>query len=133
MSNDQSQTDASRKVVQNMYDSALAGDNAAFFGSLADNLLVMEPQFLPYGGKHHGVAGFQALFGMIAAYLDLASIKLDSLVADGEVVVAFLRATAVKDGSEVQIAERSIVRNGKIVEMKIYFHELGALASVIKH
>ena len=58
MSNDQSQTDASRKVVQNMYDSALAGDNAAFFGSLADNLLVMEPQFLPYGGKHHGVAGF---------------------------------------------------------------------------
>lgn len=132
MSTNASVTDASRKTVENMYARALAGDNAGFFGSLADDLVVLEPSFLPYGGKHHGVAGFQALFGEIAQYLDLTSIKLDSIVADGEVVVAFLRAKNVKDGSEVQIAERSVVRNGKIAEMKIYFHELGALAAVIK-
>jgi hypothetical protein len=132
MNDTSNQTETSRKIVENMYKSAVTGDIAAFFANFTDELAVIEPSFLPYGGTHRGIAGFQALFGEIAKLIDVTSLKIESLMADGEVVMAFLRVKAAKGGDEVQMAERAVVRNGKIIELKIYFHELGSLAAVIK-
>ena len=132
MSSNPAVTEASRKVVQTMYSSALSGDQAAFIGCLDENLVVSEPAFLPYGGKHLGVAGFVALFADVGKIMDVSTITVDSLVADGDVVVAFIRVKTVADGSVVKIAERSVVKNGKIVTMDIYFHELASLINIIK-
>ena len=128
----QAQTEASRELVQTMYDAAIHGETERFLACLADDLVVIEPSFLPYGGVHHGIDGFLALFAEVGEYLDLGALQLSGLVADGEEVVAFLRVRSVKDRSEVQIAERSIVRDGKIVEMKVMFHELGGLLADIR-
>ena len=133
MSSDPSKTDITRQLVRTMYESSLAGDTERFMGCLdQNNLVVLEPSFLPYGGRIEGIAGFQALFAKVAQYIDLTSIKLDSVVADGDVGVAFIRAQSVNHDSEIQIAERSVVRDGKIVEMRVYFHELGSMTKVIK-
>ena len=132
MSSDQAQTEASRMLVKTMYESSLSGNTQVFLNCLDENLVVLEPSFLPYGGRYAGLAGFRALFGEVAKYLDLASVKLLSLVADGDVVVAFLSVKTVKDGSELQLAERSLIRNGKVVEMKVMCHDLGSLISDIK-
>lgn len=125
-------TEASRQIAQTMYSSALAGDQAAFVGCLDESLVVSEPAFLPYGGKHFGIAGFVALFADVGKIMDVTSIVVDSLAADGEVVIAFIRVKATADGSEVKLAERLVVKNGKIVTIDIYFHELASLVHLIK-
>ena len=125
-------SDASIKIVQAMYESAARGDQAGFIGSLDDKIVVHEPSFLPYGGQHHGKDGFLKLIGEVFKHMDPASLRVDSYVAEGDVVVAFISLKSLKDGSNIRLAERSVVSNGKVVEMKIFFHEFGAMSSVIK-
>lgn len=131
MSTTANQTEASRRIVEDFYKFVKAGDVAALISLLADEVTIIEPSFLPYGGSHRGIAGFQALFGEVPKLLDVASLKVESIMADGEVATAFLRIRTAKGGDEIQMAERARVRDGKIVEWKIYFHELGSLAAVI--
>ena len=132
MSSVPSQSETSRKIVENMYQAAMGGDVAGFFSYFADELEIIEPSFLPYGGKHHGVAGLQALFGEFTKYLNIGSLQVESIIADGETVRGFLRFSTASGDSEVQLAERSIVRNGKIVELKIFVHELGSMKALIR-
>jgi hypothetical protein len=108
-----------------MYGAAMAGDTARLFGYFTGDVVVTEPPFLPYGGQHAGLAGFQALFGEIVKYLDVGSIKLESIIADEEVAMAFMRIKPIKGGRDVQMAERLVIRDGKITEMRIYFHDFG--------
>lgn len=118
-----SNTEESRRVVKRMYETALSGDFAGFMALLDEKIVVYEPSFLPYGGVSHGRDGFQKLFATIATYLQIPSIRVESLVADGDVVVAFLKGRTVDTGEEVEIGERSVVRDGRVAEMRIYYHE----------
>ena len=115
-----------------MYDAVSAGDLEKFFSCLDKDIVIVEPSFLPYGGRYEGLTTFQALLPKLGQYLDVSSVKLESVVADGDIVVGFVRLKATKDGSDVRIAERTVVRNGKITEIKVFFFELGAVASEIK-
>ncbi|HKY92626.1 MAG TPA: nuclear transport factor 2 family protein [Nevskiaceae bacterium] len=109
--------------MKRAYDTALSGDFAGFLQMLDENVVVYEPSYLPYGGVTRGREAFTKLFATIATYLSVPSIKVESVVADGDIVVAFLKAKTVDSGEEVDIAERSVVRNGRIAEMRIYYHE----------
>lgn len=120
-------TENSRRVVDTMYRSALAGDMDTMFSMLAEDLIVDEPSFLPYGGRTRSRDEFAKLFATVGRYISLDTLTLSSLVADGEVVVAFLQAETVAGKELVSIAERSVVRNGLVVEMTIFYHEGGDL------
>ena len=115
-----------------MYDAVIKGDLSRFYACFDENLVLDEPSFLPYGGRYAGMARLQELIGILTSYLNFSTIKLDKLIADGDTAVAFLRVQTVKSPSEVQLAERSIVRNGKIVDVRVLFHELGSMVSEIK-
>lgn len=121
-----STTEESRRVVTALYTTALAGD-PGFMKMLDENVVVHEPSFLAYGGVWRGRDAFAKLFATIGGYLDIPSLKLESLVADGDVVVAFLKARTVKGNEEIDLSERSIVKNGLVTEMRIYYHEGGTL------
>lgn len=132
MNDKQALTEANRKLVQGMYDASESGDIAGFMACLDENLVLLEPTYLPYGGRYDGAKSFPALLEKASPYLDVPTLRLESLIADGDVVVALVRVKTVNHDSEVQIAERIRIQNGKVVEMKIYFHELGTLVSEIK-
>lgn len=132
MSTASNRTEISRKVVADMYGAAMAGDMARLFSYFSSDVAVSEPPFLPYGGKHSGIASFQALFGEIAKYLDLSSLKLDSILADDDVAMAFMHVKAIKGGRDVQMAERLVIRDGKIAEIRIFFHDLGGFGPDVK-
>ena len=116
-----------RGIVSAMYKAALSGDVAGFMAALDPGVVVHEPSFLPYGGVSRGHAEFGQLLGTIARYIDIGSIRVDSLVAEGDTVVAFLSAKSAGTGEPLLLAERSLLRNGKIVDMAIYYHEGGSL------
>ena len=122
-------TERSRTVMQQAYADAAVGNIDGFFAAIAADVVVTEPAFLPYGGRYVGVDAFKGLLGEIAKYLDLGSAKVDALVADGDTVVACLRANTVRDGSEVRLMERAVVRNEKIVSLDIYVQQMGSKAA----
>ena len=133
MSND-SITEQSRSIVKTLYEAALKdGDYARAFSVLDPDLVVNEPSYLPYGGVTRGIDAFAKLFAVISGYMDIPGIQVQSLLADGNVVVAFLRGKTLDTGAELLLCERSVVRNGKIVEMTIYYHEAASLLKAARH
>jgi ketosteroid isomerase-like protein len=44
------------ETIQAMYDAARAGDFDGFFAHLGDDIVLEEPDFLPYGGTYQGIA-----------------------------------------------------------------------------
>lgn len=129
MSNAQSNTEASRAAVKKMYAAVMASDLPAFFDCFDDSIVLEEPSYLPYGGAWVGKEKLRELIGILTGYLNFSTIKLDSLVADGDTCVGFLRCQTAKDPSETQLVERSIVRNGKIVNVRVQYFELGTMLS----
>ena len=119
-------TDASRRAVAKLYDAGLSGDLKGMVAALHPQLVVYEPSFLPYGGVTNGRDAFVELFGTITRYIDFATLKLDSMVAENDVVVAFLSARTYA-GETLSIGERSQVADGLIKEMRIFYHEGGDL------
>ena len=94
---------------------------------LDENVVVHEPSFLPYGGIYKGVEGFQKIFAGIAPYADIATMKLHRVVAEGERVFCVLEIPDKNTGKNLMLAEESIVRNGKIVEMRTFYFDAGSM------
>jgi uncharacterized protein len=114
---------ASKLVVRKMYDAAIAGEVAGVLALLDENAVCHESPALPYGRDYHGAAGIQELFGPLGRYLAVENIVIDSLIADGDQVVAIIRLPVRSSGIEVRAAEHHRVRDGKVVEQWIYFFD----------
>jgi len=110
-----------------MYDAAKRGDLDAFVAALAPDVVVVEPSFLPYGGTYRGVDGFLSLFGELAKTFDVAGLNVDRVVADGDIVLGFLRMPFADQNGMLDVIEQSTIRDGKVTEMRIFVHDLGAL------
>ena len=112
-----------RQIVVDFYAAGVRGDLEAFMSYLADDFVLYEPPFLPYGGTYRGKQAMLEGFGKIGEYLDVSGLEVDHLVADGEHVIGILRAPDRATGELVLIAEESTLRDGRIVEMRVFFHE----------
>jgi len=125
-------TEQNRQLIRALYDAAIAGDAEGVFGLLADDVVVREPGFLPYGGTYRGKDEFADLFGKFAKTYDMARIKVDHIVADGERVVGILRIPDLVTGKDVVLAEQSVIRDGKVAEVTIFFHDAQSLLDAPK-
>ncbi|MBA3741455.1 nuclear transport factor 2 family protein [Sporichthya sp.] len=118
-----SETEASRALLVSMYDAVGQGDFATVLGLLAEDILVTEPSFLPYGGTYKGREAFQAFAGDAMQHLDVAKMVVERIIADGDRVIAILRVRALGTGEDVVLAEESLVREGQIAEIRVYCHD----------
>jgi hypothetical protein len=126
------QTDISRKVVLTMVNAAKDGNVELLLSCYADDLVVYEPSFLPYGGQYRGMKEFMGLWSELVKYMDPLSIKLGPMVADGDRVVCHWTVKTTSHDSECNMCESYVVRDEKITEIRIYFNELGSIISKIK-
>jgi hypothetical protein len=125
-------TEVSRRIGIEVYEAGSRGDLPGLLSLMADDLVVEEPGFLPYGGKYHGPQGLAELVGKIGAYLDLSSVRLDYLVADGARVIGIMRVKQVGTGEDVLLAEEYTIRDGKVSRLRIFIHEAGSLTGGVQ-
>jgi ketosteroid isomerase-like protein len=124
------QGDISKQVVHDMYAAGMSGDVEGMLKQMAEDAFVLhEPSFLPYGGEYRGRAGMIEAFTKIGSRLDVGAIEIDRVVAEGERVFVVMRTTDLGSGEQVLIAEENLVRDGQIVEMRVYFHEARSLVA----
>ena len=121
-------TEQSKRIVEEMYAAGARNDFAGVMQCMDENVMVLEPPYLPYGGTYRGIAEFQKLLGIISEYADLSTVKLQYAIAEGERVMAVLNILDRKTGKQLHLAEQSTVKNGKVVEMRIFYFDAGSMA-----
>lgn len=127
MSAETSLTEQNRAIVEAMFAAANSGDVEGVFSYLSDDVAVIEPVFLPFGKAYHGKDEFLALAQILPNYLDVAKITVHYTIADGDRVAACVGITDVATGEPTQFIEQFTVKDGKIVENRIFYHNVGTL------
>lgn len=116
-------TEQNRAIVEALYDAGIKGDIEALMGFLADDVVVDEPLYLPYGKVYRGKEEFLGLFQGIGRYMDLSKITVHYTIADGDRVAACLGIPDTTTGELTHFLEQSTLRDGKIVEMKLFYYD----------
>jgi uncharacterized protein len=122
-----SNTEANRQLVTRMYQAVKDGDIDGFFEPLAPDVVVCEPAFLPYGGVYRGVDELKALLGRVSGIFDISGMKIEQVISDEDHVIGLIRAPLIDGSGEIFLAEMSVIREGKVVEMRIFFHDAATL------
>ena len=121
MTGDNSLTEKNRAIAEAMYKAGIAQDYEGFMEGLSDDLVIDEPDFLPYRGIYHK-KDFLSLMEKINRFMDLSKITLHYLIADGDRVAACLGIPDTTTGELTHFLEQCTFRDGKIVELKLFYY-----------
>jgi hypothetical protein len=120
-------TEQNRAVVEAMYRAIGQGDFEGLLAQMADDLVIDEPLYLPYGKVYRGKAELAGLFEKIGQYFDASQVQVKYMIADGDRVAACLTAPDATSGKPVEMLEQSTLRDGKIVEVKLFYDDTGTM------
>lgn len=120
------------EVVGRFEDAFVRGDTEEVLSLVAEDIVVHEAPSLPYPGDHRGHEGFLKLADAFNRVWEIRS-PLDLTFLDaGEsrvvVLVAFdVVARATGRPLRLELAEIYTVRDGKIVDLDIYYRDTAAI------
>jgi ketosteroid isomerase-like protein len=120
-------TEQNRAIVEAMFAAANNGDIEGVFSYLSEDIAVIEPLFLPFGKTYHGKDEFLGLAQILPNYLDVSKITVHYTIADEDRVAACVGVTDVATGELTQFIEQFTVKDGKIVENRLFYHDAGTL------
>ncbi|MEU9153219.1 nuclear transport factor 2 family protein [Streptomyces sp. NPDC048417] len=122
-----SPTEQNRAVVEAMFAAANNGDVEGVFSYLSEDVAVIEPVFLPFGKAYHGKDEFLGLAQVLPNYLDVSKITVHYTIADGDRVAACVGITDVATGELTHFIEQFTLKEGKIIENRVFYHNVGSL------
>ena len=128
----ESLTEQNRAVIEALYAAAKAGDAQAMFAHFADDIVVHEPPFLPFGKVYRGKEEFLQLFAVIVEYLDVSQVTVHHIVADGEYVIGCLGMPDRRTGDFTEMLEQFKLRDGKVVDIKLFYYDAGTMTDLPK-
>jgi ketosteroid isomerase-like protein len=120
------------EIMKAAYAATRQGDWDEAERYLSDDLVIHEPEPLPYAGEWRGRDALRRLYGTVMGLWDDPSVEtLD--VADGEewaVTLLELSATSRATGEcfTTPIAEAARVEDGKIAEIRIHYFDPAEVA-----
>jgi ketosteroid isomerase-like protein len=118
-----------KQIIQDAYDAMVSGNVKGFLEALDPEIEVREPDALPYGGVYRGIDELLGMFAKAAPVLGSSRMVVAELIAEGDSVVALLRIP-LRDGSgEALISEHWRLRDGKAVELQVFWFDTGLVAA----
>jgi uncharacterized protein len=124
----------SNLAVIEAFSAAVMGGDAEAVARLAHaDFLVEQAAGLPYGGTHRGLDGFYAMLGLMQqAWRELKITPLGTIgdPAGEEFALHMLVEGKAHDGAPMasEVFERWIVRDGKVAEIRPFYHDTARLA-----
>jgi ketosteroid isomerase-like protein len=111
-----------KAVADSYYQAGVRGDLPAFGDFLDENFTVTAPNYVPWGGTHHGAAFFRNALRDIGDIFDFSRFGYEELIAEGDHVVALFRVRVSGTDATVTISGHWTTRNGKALSIwAIYF------------
>jgi len=120
-------TEQNRAIVEGMFAAANSGDIDGVFSYLSEDVTIIEPLFMPFGKTYHGKDEFLGLAQILPNYLDVSKITVHYTIADGDRVAACVGITDVATGELTHFIEQFTIKNGKIVENRVFYNNAGSL------
>ena len=118
-------TEVTRAVVEKFYRLAMAGDGRALLEQCVhQDIVVEEPSYLPHAGTHRGSTAFASeVLASAANLIELRSLRIEHIVADGDRAAAIVHARVLESDDEIIIAEHWLVADGKLAGLRVYIHD----------
>jgi ketosteroid isomerase-like protein len=112
-------------LLEDLLAAGAARDWDAVTGCVSSDFVIIEPDLLPYGGKHYGPAGFRKMIEIFQnTWKDLEfEIQVMGEIADSLIMKGLLKAHSTKTGRyvEASVAEFFTVANGKLVSSEVFY------------
>lgn len=112
-------------LLERLLQAGAASDWDGVAGCVSDDFVIIEPDLLPYGGKHHGVAGFRNMIGIFQqTWVDPQfEILLMGEISDVVLMKGILRAHSTATGRYVEApcAEFFTVRDAQLVSSEVFY------------
>jgi ketosteroid isomerase-like protein len=110
-----------RQIVEDAYRAMAEGNIKAFVAVLDPEIVVSEPERLPYGGTFTGVKEVLGMFGQAGPVLDAGRLVVEHSVADEDRVAVLLRIPLRSGAGDALIAEHWQMRDGKAVRLDVFW------------
>jgi uncharacterized protein len=123
------------QILEAMAATWAAGDmQGAMEKYIAPDVVLVQPESLPWGGEHHGHDGMTAMFAVMYADLD-QEMEPMTYIGSGDKVVTKQDVTwrNRKTGTSVFVPRLEIVTfaNGKAIGFDVYLKDVHALLSIL--
>jgi ketosteroid isomerase-like protein len=116
--------EANKAVVRAYYSASQAGDTSRFAPYLHADFVAIAPNYVPLGGRRHTAESFRdEVMPRLAEMLDFTRFEYESLVAEGDQVVALVRIGITATDDSVLISEHWTVRDGMALSLLVLFFE----------
>ncbi|MER5323169.1 nuclear transport factor 2 family protein [Streptosporangium roseum] len=123
-------TQAPADVVRGLYDALIRGDVPGVLARLDPEVIVDEPNQLPYGGVHQGRETFvQSILGAMMGYAHVAITAAEIYEGPTDAVVGTLTAHTTGEEFPLTMVEIHQVEGGTVRKIDVYAknpHELAA-------
>jgi ketosteroid isomerase-like protein len=122
------------EILRAMARTWAAGDQLAAMDYVAPDVVIVQPESLPWGGEHHGHDGMNAMFA--AMYQDLdQDMERMTFVGSGDKVVTMQGVTwrNRKTGATASVPRVEVVTfaDGKATRFDVYLKDVHALLSIL--
>ncbi len=115
-------------TVDAYYQAGVRGDLETAYKYLHPDFIVTAPNYVPWGGTHHGVSAFRAqVLPHLLKSLDYGRFSCDSLTGENSHVVALIRIGVTGTDSVIRISEHWEVEDGLARSILVAYFEPQAL------
>jgi hypothetical protein len=126
----------SAHVVREFYRAGRAGELDTVRSLLAGNVVLVEPNSMPYRGSYRGPdAVVQVQMDLYTKYYDFSSFELTSVIGDGENAAAQVKVIGVARATgrsiETSAVEWFVVRNGQITSITPYHYDTAGMLKAL--
>jgi ketosteroid isomerase-like protein len=128
-------TDMNKAIIRSYYEGSARGDLVGFGAQLHRDFVCSTPRYLPWGGDVHGAVAFIArVLPQIARVLDFGRFSCDSLLAEGDRVVALIDVGIRDTRASVKVSEHWRLDAGKVLSLwAAYFEPAALLARIARN
>jgi hypothetical protein len=124
-----------REVAERMVKSVIAGDVAAAMEFVHPQVVIHEPEGLPYGGDWHGRDGFQEMFAAMTALLEFTLDKYEVTAIGPDSAMMRAEVTFIGRASRRQLRTKIVeiytVSDHMIIDADIYPKDTLAVSALI--
>jgi ketosteroid isomerase-like protein len=121
-----------KAIVKAFYDGGVRGDITGFSKFLHKHFVCSAPNYLPWGGETRSADGYlTVVLPQVAAYLDFRRFSYESLIAEGDRVVALINVGVVGTQEIIQISEHWHLKDGVALSIWVAYYEPRALLEAI--
>lgn len=126
----------SAQIVREFYRAGRAGELDTVRSLLADDVVLVEPDSMPYRGSYRGPdAIVQLQIDLYTKYYEFSSFELTSVIGDGENAAAQVKVVGVGRATgrslETSAVEWFVVRNGQITSITPYHYDTVGMLQVL--